>query len=308
MNRRYGRRLAAVTVGFAVVVGGALPAMAQQPLIGGFLTDPTPVSAVTLVGGDQTVTVGAKRFLEADVTPPGAAAEAQLAWTSSAAGVVQVNAKGMITAMATGTATIAVTATAGTSSATDSVVVTVNPSTALPDLDTIAWRWAESLVGTPALNWADQDYADYAALVASTGQNFWDTMDTSPGRTRLWPVVATDIPTTGTTAGRLTADMTRQFTNLRSMTYAFTMAGSRLYENPALLRDIVDALEFERARSFFDGHTLTPNYNWWDYQIGSSKITSDILILLRDYLDQSFLDMWADIIDGYETNVTSTYT
>ncbi|MBQ2951156.1 MAG: CotH kinase family protein [Prevotella sp.] len=88
------------------------------------------VSSIKLSSASLTIGVGDKSQLKATISPSNALNQ-KLTWSSSNASVVQVDEKGMLTAVATGSATITVTANDGSGvKATCAVTVTKNEATA----------------------------------------------------------------------------------------------------------------------------------------------------------------------------------
>ncbi|MCE0967832.1 Ig-like domain-containing protein [Pseudomonas sp. NMI4491_12] len=87
------------------------------------LPAPIVVAAVDVTPATLSLGVGDTGDLEVVVTPAGASQ--QVAWTSSAPGIVTVSETGLVTALAAGTATITATSAAdGTKTDTCAVTVT----------------------------------------------------------------------------------------------------------------------------------------------------------------------------------------
>ena len=93
---------------------------------------PVAVTGVSLNNNSTTLTVGGTETLTATVSPDGAT-DKTVTWSSDNTSVATVDANGLVTAVAEGTATITVTATNGTDDTSDDktaiCVVTVNPVT-----------------------------------------------------------------------------------------------------------------------------------------------------------------------------------
>ena len=93
---------------------------------------PVAVTGVSLNKNSTTLTVGGTETLTATVSPDGAT-DKTVTWSSDNTSVATVDANGLVTAVAEGTATITVTATNGTDDTSDDMTaiceVTVNPVT-----------------------------------------------------------------------------------------------------------------------------------------------------------------------------------
>ena len=118
---------------------------------------------VTKVTFDKTsleLTAGATDTIKATVKTKGKKANKALVWASSDATVAKVDAKGVVTAVAPGTATITATSTDGTNKKATATVKVTSTTLALGTADVVA---------TVELSDASKAAADFKSLVAAAG-------------------------------------------------------------------------------------------------------------------------------------------
>ncbi len=128
-----------------------------------YVTVKVVAGKVTKVAFDKTsleLTAGATDTIKATVKTKGKKANKALVWASSDATVAKVDAKGVVTAVAPGTATITATSTDGTNKKATATVKVTSTTLALGTADVVA---------TVELSDASKAAADFKSLVAAAG-------------------------------------------------------------------------------------------------------------------------------------------
>ena len=85
-------------------------------------------------------------------------------------------------------------------------------------------------------------------------------------------------------------DLTLEYNSLRVMAIGYATYGTECYNDPALLKDILFALEF--LYTHYNGEAEVQGtgwrniriFNWWDWQIGSPMAMMDIMVLVDEFL------------------------
>ena len=135
-------------------------------------------------------------------------------------------------------------------------------------------RWRNRLmVRNPDLN--NPNVNAYLIDLAGQSKTLWNTMDRRPDRKRLWAKKSSDTTS---------ADYTTTFTNIKLLTLGYYNPKSEQYQDPAVYRAILDAIDFMINVKQYNGTFSTGN--WWDWQIGAAQQLDDTLILLYDDLQQ----------------------
>lgn len=241
--------------------------------------------ALAFQGGDLSIDARAKRFLTYKVlgSEPD---DMKVTYTVEDEDVASVDgATGLLSAKAAGTTTVHLLANGVDQ---DTIQVTVNAPTYRSDYATMQDRWIERITGGSDLDLSDSDVMAYVANISTEGENLWNDLDKSEGRTRLWPKVETDTTS---------ADYTTQFTKIKKLTLAFGTKGSKLYQNRELLDDIVSAVRFMAIDKKYNGTYTTGN--WWDWQIGCTQPLCDTLMVISDYVNYDQIEPAVKAIEGY---------
>lgn len=168
----------------------------------------------------------------------------------------------------------------------------LSPSIAIADeYDTLREKLKDSVLGTSLYSTPISDPAFQArmetldaklSLDASTapntsGSGLWDLLNTSSGRTYLWP----DLPFTGSllTQG---FDVYYSYYRLLQMATLYYSPGSSYYLKTALKTDIISALDWLYTNKY--NASSTGNGNWYAYQIGAPRALTQIMALMKDDL------------------------
>lgn len=218
-------------------------------------------------------------------------------WTISDPSVAGVDANGVITGFAAGTAILTVTTADGGFQASSAVQVVAPPDASANDeYDSIRIRWKQTLSGSEQLNIADADAQLAIEETAIAAQGYWDSMSLSSGAAQLW----SDLPASTTSSSFIT----NHYDRLKTMAIAYSTRGSLLYHDLQLKSDILQALEW------MNDHVYTAagsEYgNWWDWEIGSPNRLADVLVLMYNDLTSTELGQYIAVMDHYIGDITSS--
>ncbi|MCX6630972.1 MAG: polysaccharide lyase beta-sandwich domain-containing protein [Candidatus Solibacter sp.] len=159
------------------------------------------------------------------------------------------------------------------------------------DLDNLRLRWRQTLTGGAALDSALPAVRSRLSSIESTARSQWNSLEKFAARTTLW----TDIARTN-----ISADISSSYGRLRDMAVAWATPGQGLYQDAALLADIVSGLEW------MDGHRYNARSseydNWWDWEIGTPAQLVDIAILLYDQLSAEQLARYMAAVERFDSN------
>ena len=201
------------------------------------------------------------------------------------------------TVLAGGAAASALAATAalgpfGRASADSSASTAVSAATAA-DFARVRDQWRSTLVGD--YDQSDAVLKQYVIDSAAAAQPFWASMDTSAGRTYLWP----DMDSSTTSAVQR-----NNIGRLRTLALALKSPGSSLYEDAQLKADLLSALDWFLAEKY--GPSIHSYDNWWDWQVGIPVALNDFCVLLYDDLTAGQISAATGAIAHYEPDPTKT--
>ncbi|MFE6174220.1 polysaccharide lyase 8 family protein [Streptomyces sp. NPDC056464] len=150
--------------------------------------------------------------------------------------------------------------------------------------DTLRRRWLDIALGEGY----DPAVEPYAARLAETGtlaRGFRATMAPTAGS--LWPGHPFDPP----------AGITQSYSRLWTMTQAYVQQGTGSTADPALLADVLRGLDHLAATVY---NPSTTRYgNWWEWQIGSPRLLTDITAALYDHLTAARIDAACAAVDHF---------
>ncbi|MEV8596772.1 polysaccharide lyase 8 family protein [Streptomyces sp. NPDC052012] len=128
----------------------------------------------------------------------------------------------------------------------------------------------------------------YASRLAETGTQARGLMaGMAPAPDSLWPGHPFDPP----------AGITLSYSRLWTMTQAYVQQGTGSTGDPALLAAVLRGLDHLSATVY---HPATTRYgNWWEWQIGSPRLLTDITAALYDELGPDRIDATCAAIDHF---------
>ncbi|GGX21038.1 lyase [Streptomyces malachitofuscus] len=141
--------------------------------------------------------------------------------------------------------------------------------------DTLRLRWLDLGLGT-GYDPADEPYASRLAETGERARAFRAAMTPTPDA--LWPGHPFDPP----------AGITLSLGRLWVMTRAYVQPGTGLTGDPGLLDCILRGLDHLLATAY--NPSVTPYGNWWEWQIGSPRLLTDIVAALYDRMGPGRID------------------
>ncbi|MEU6587983.1 polysaccharide lyase 8 family protein [Streptomyces sp. NPDC046881] len=135
--------------------------------------------------------------------------------------------------------------------------------------DTLRRRWLGISLGA-GYDPAAEPYASRLAQLGGRAGEYRESMVPAPGS--LWPGHPFDPP----------AGITFSYGRLWAMTQAYVQAGTGATGDPGLLADVLRGLDHLSATVY---NPATTRYgNWWEWQIGSPRLLTDITAALYEQL------------------------
>ncbi len=135
--------------------------------------------------------------------------------------------------------------------------------------DVLRRRWLGIALGA-GYDPAAEPYASRLALLGQQAREFREGME--PGPSSLWPGHPFDPP----------SGITFSYGRLWTMTQAYVQAGTGSTGDPGLLADVLRGLDHLSATVY---NPATTRYgNWWEWQIGSPRLLTDITAALYEQL------------------------
>lgn len=146
-------------------------------------------------------------------------------------------------------------------------------------------KWREILLGK--FDSRDPIYTTKLKAIGLEAKKRWDAMDRSPERERLWEE----------TRRGASASVSDAYGGLFAMTLAYCQPGTGFTGNEKLLADIIGGLDLMQAK--FYNETIPERGNWWDWEIGSPQLLTNICVLLYDKLTPEQRAAYARSIDKF---------
>ncbi|MEV6283748.1 polysaccharide lyase 8 family protein [Kribbella sp. NPDC051770] len=184
------------------------------------------------------------------------------------------------------TATAAVTtlnlSTASAASAS-AFAVTAAPA----DFAALRTKWATALTGRDVIDPADPDFKAALGRIDTAVASSLTKLDRSTGR----KLVFTDQP--------LTADpsVANTYVRLEQMATAWATPGSAYHQAPALLADVLAALESMNTLIYKAG--FVEFGNWWSWEIGATRPLASTMVLLYDEIPAEARARYCAAIDHF---------
>ncbi len=150
--------------------------------------------------------------------------------------------------------------------------------------DTLRRRWLAIALGT-GYDPAAQPYASRLAETGELARALLSTM--APAADSLWPGHPFDPP----------AGITMSYSRLWTMTQAYVQQGTGSTADPDLLTGVLRGLDHLSATVY---NPATTRYgNWWEWQIGSPRLLTDITAALYDQLGDARIRAVCAAVDHF---------
>ncbi|MFE9403824.1 polysaccharide lyase 8 family protein [Streptomyces sp. NPDC006530] len=141
------------------------------------------------------------------------------------------------------------------------------------EFDTLRLRWRELTLGT-GFDAGAEPYATKLAALGTAARTVLATM--APATGSLWPDQPLTAPATGS------ANMSASYGRLNTMAQAWAQPGTGSTGDTALIAAVGRGLDHLHAQ-IYNEHTK-PFGNWWDWQIGSSRLLLDTAVIAHEAL------------------------
>ncbi|WP_371600449.1 polysaccharide lyase family 8 super-sandwich domain-containing protein [Streptomyces sp. NBC_00564] len=170
------------------------------------------------------------------------------------------------------------------------------PAFAADEYDTLRLRWIDrTLLGT-GYDATQEPFATLFTLMGSTASGFLSGMN--PSTASLWD----DLP-----IGSVSANVTSSYVRLKWMAQAWAFDGTGLTGDADLLAAVLTGLDWMYATAYTP--TTTTYDNWWDWQIGASRLSLDIACLVHAELGSTQLANYLAAIDAFvPDSAVATYS
>ena len=130
------------------------------------------------------------------------------------------------------------------------ILLTLAMSSQADQFDTLRLYWQNYLIAS----------GSSPASIASTANNYWNTMNTNSSRTYLW----SDLP-----FGSVSANIVSTYQRLQAMALAWATPGSSLQGNTNLASTMSSGLDWMNANVYTT--TATEYNNWFHWEISGPQ-------------------------------------
>jgi hyaluronate lyase len=156
--------------------------------------------------------------------------------------------------------------------------LTLIPNVRADQFDTLRLSWQNKLIndgGSPA-------------GIASTGNNYWSSMNTNSSRTYLW----SDLP-----FGSVSANIVSTFQRLQAMALAWATPGSSLQGNSNLASAIAGGLDWMNSQVYTTN--ATEYDNWFHWEISGPQALNNTEVLLYSALTGGQISNYCAAVDHF---------
>ncbi|MET9361539.1 polysaccharide lyase family 8 super-sandwich domain-containing protein [Streptomyces sp. NPDC006632] len=162
------------------------------------------------------------------------------------------------------------------------------PAPAADEFDTLRLRWRDLTLGT-GFDATAEPYATKLAALGTSARTALAAM--APATGSLWPDQPLTDPATGS------ANMSASYTRLNTMAQAWAQPGTGSTGDTALITAVGKGLDHLYTR-IYNENTKTFG-NWWDWQIGSSRLLLDTAVIAYDTLNATQIGHYTAAIDHF---------
>ncbi|GGU15793.1 polysaccharide lyase 8 family protein [Streptomyces violascens] len=159
---------------------------------------------------------------------------------------------------------------------------------AADEFDTLRLRWRELMLGS-GFDATAEPYATKLAALGTSARTALATM--APASGSLWP----DLPLTDAATG--SAGMSTSYGRLNTMAQAWAQPGTGSTGDATLIAAVGKGLDHLYTQIY--NENTKPFGNWWDWQIGSSRLLMDTAVIVYDTLTADRLGHYTAAIDHF---------
>ncbi|MDR6550877.1 polysaccharide lyase family 8 super-sandwich domain-containing protein [Paenibacillus qinlingensis] len=178
------------------------------------------------------------------------------------------------------------------------------------EYDTLRDKWKNVWTGGTGIVTTDPDIAAKIDLIelgvtngcgappCAAGTGYWDTMDRSVGRTKLWSDLS---------SASISANLTTAYDRLKEMALAYTVTGSSLNGNVQLRDDIINGLDWMYANRYNrDAYNAVGEDNWWDWEIGAPLRLNDTVVIMYADLTPTQITNYMNAVNQFAPTTKGT--
>ncbi|GEO63392.1 polysaccharide lyase 8 family protein [Companilactobacillus nantensis] len=141
------------------------------------------------------------------------------------------------------------------------------------DYDKMLQSWKDVVVGDSYYDNSNQEMTQMGSQKDKKVTQLWNSMDKSDQRKNLWNGIE-EL----TTSAHITTD----YRNLESLAIATVNPGSKYYNDPQMVKDVVDGFNWLNVNKY--NQNIKAYGNWWDWEIGTPLFVNNIATVMQPYL------------------------
>lgn len=175
--------------------------------------------------------------------------------------------------------------------------------------DDLRLKWREYLLGGQ-LDLTNTAIKTYVKGLDEKASEYYNDMvkSSNSSRTNLWSDLdMTRVSGTGDLAKVRSGNISTTYYRLRDIAYAYATDGTSLYNDPAVLAELIAALDHMYAKYYTDNATSNPVFgNWWHWEIGSPVALLNTAVVLYDDLTPAQIDNYTKAVNRFTKDTNSS--
>lgn len=148
--------------------------------------------------------------------------------------------------------------------------------------------WKDVVVGDSYYDKSNPEMTKVGAQQDTNVTKLWKSMDKDDQRKNLW---------NGIEELTASAHITTDYRNLESLAIATANPGSKYYNDPQMIRDVVDGFSWLSANKY--NKNIKAYGNWWDWEIGTPLFVNNIVTVMQPHLSQEQIQNSMDAINFF---------
>lgn len=157
------------------------------------------------------------------------------------------------------------------------------------DFEAVKNKWRTVLVGSEEMNdTTDPDFKAKVEEMSEATKKAWDSLHKEEGRFILW----------GDNPPSASSDLSRQYSNIWTLTKGFATYGTEYYQNEDLKNTIIDCFQWMYENMYGEaeiegrGWRSMKAFNWWDWFWGGIEPMTNALIVMEKHLTLDQIKTW----------------
>jgi len=151
--------------------------------------------------------------------------------------------------------------------------------------DQMLQSWKDVVVGDSYYDNSNQEMTQMGSQKDKNVTQLWNSMDKSDQRKNLWNGIE-EL----TTSAHITTD----YRNLESLAIATANPGSKYYNDPQMIKDVVDGFNWLNVNKY--NQNIKAYGNWWDWEIGTPLFVNNIATVMQPHLTKEQVQKSMDAI------------